>query len=399
MRCKLAAILAKQSGNIMTKARAVIGANYGNEGIGSVVSHLCKETNATTVVRFNGADQARNRPYTKGLYSKILASTYSSGTIQGAQTYISRYALFNPLSAREEKQFLASNYFEPQTLVVHPDSQIITPFDIVLNRFLERGRGDDAHGTTGKGVGEAMRRINSSNGPKITAKQIQNPTELFKFTVEIRAWFKSRIKEEAKKGSFTYLNDLEKESLFNLIELRSQLLSQLYLYSAAIQMFDVAPILHCIGKTDTVIFEGAQGLLLDQDNKEHFPHVTYSKTGLDNVLLDCGENNLELTDVYFVTRPYLTRHGKGLILAGEECANRWGEDFTLKSNIAQGDSRYAEMYWPKLIQRIHEEAKKVSTPGTKFHIALTHLDQVEDCESLSITEEICSLTNFDIIAV
>ena len=58
------------------------------------------------------------------------------------------------------------------------------------------------------------------------------------------------------------------------------------------------------------MFEGAQGLLLDQD-RGHFPHVTRSNTGLHNVLILAEELHVGRLDVTYTTRCYLTRHGAG----------------------------------------------------------------------------------------
>ncbi|MDB6096185.1 MAG: adenylosuccinate synthase, partial [Francisellaceae bacterium] len=59
-----------------------------------------------------------------------------------------------------------------------------------------------------------------------------------------------------------------------------------------------------------IIFEGAQGLLLDEE-KGFFPHVTRSSTGLKNVLSIIKEFNIKKLEVFYISRAYLTRHGRG----------------------------------------------------------------------------------------
>jgi adenylosuccinate synthase len=60
-----------------------------------------------------------------------------------------------------------------------------------------------------------------------------------------------------------------------------------------------------------IVFEGAQGLLLDMDRGFKFPYVTRSNTGLKNVLALATDAGIEHLDVIYITRTYLTRHGAG----------------------------------------------------------------------------------------
>src|SRR5262249_44358262 len=65
-----------------------------------------------------------------------------------------------------------------------------------------------------------------------------------------------------------------------------------------------------LNTADAIVFEGAQGLLLDQD-RGAFPHVTRSNTGLKNVLTIAAEAGIAHLEVIYVTRCYVTRHGAG----------------------------------------------------------------------------------------
>lgn len=365
------------------KGIAVIGANYGDEGKGATVHHLCKTHNSRTVVRFNGGNQAG---HTVRLADGIrhVFSNYGSGTLYGAQTYIADSALFNPLSALKEKEALIKLQETPPTLIVAPATQVITPFDIAINQFLEHGRGDGKHGSCGMGIGETMKRV-LTGGPILMAKDLTDTNSLFEFVIEIRDWFKNRIYNEARDGSFTYLNEEQKASLYELINYRSILQSEMYKYMAAVSSVRFATLKEIVRDTDTVIFEGAQGLLLDQNDREHFPYVTYSNTGITNVVRECIRSDIELTEVYYVTRPYLTRHGQGPILAGTPCENRWGQDLTNQPNEYQGSLRYAEMDWWKFANRVKRDMLdcKVYTP--KLKIMLTCPDQIDQAERSKIT--------------
>ena len=65
--------------------------------------------------------------------------------------------------------------------------------------------------------------------------------------------------------------------------------------------------------------------------------------------------NLNLKCIYYVTRPYITRHGNGPMLAGVEIKDgqkRWGKDYTNKENEFQGELRYGHLNWGMLRERI-----------------------------------------------
>jgi adenylosuccinate synthase len=90
-----------------------------------------------------------------------------------------------------------------------------------------------------------------------------------------------------------------------------------------------------------VIFEGAQGLLLDQD-RGFFPHVTRSNTGLRNVVVLAEEAGIGALDVTYATRAYMTRHGAGP-LPGELPDQPYAgiRDETNRPHRWQGSLRFA----------------------------------------------------------
>jgi adenylosuccinate synthase len=122
-----------------------------------------------------------------------------------------------------------------------------------------------------------------------------------------------------------------------------------------------------IGQCEDPVFEGAQGLLLDQNNKEFFPHVTHSNTGMTNVNILCQQAGITDKEIYYVSRTYLTRHGAGP-LPGED-PNLHYEDNTNIKNQFQGALRFAPLD-NKLKERIHKDAG-----GNKYKLVLTHCDQ------------------------
>ena len=391
--------------NSRTKAIAVIGANYGDEGKGVTTHSLARRHNSSCVVRFNGGPQAGHTVHLSTPSIKHVFSSYASGTFAGAKTYVSRCSLFNPRAANEERLELlalansALPSFTLPELQVDPGTHVITPWDVVLNQLLERGRGPNAHGSCGMGIGETELRKTTPGAPVLLAGQLQKPLEVFQFLADIRQWFKKRTKEEAEAGSFTYLNEAQQAFLKDCILSPSHLINEMYAYAAYMNHFKVGqfidPVIdlttdHAEGPKDKFIFEGAQGLLLS-DDPANPKYTTWSKTGLDNVIQECIRQKINLTEVHYVTRPYLTRHGAGPIpievgieILPAEGEKLWGRDYTNRTNEFQGSLRYAHLNWVSLKSRIQvEHAKLKDTPfkDAKAVLTVTCVDQTEMSET------------------
>jgi len=124
-----------------------------------------------------------------------------------------------------------------------------------------------------------------------------------------------------------------------------------------------------------IVFEGAQGLLLDQDS-EFYPHVTHSKTGITNVIQIARETGIDQIDAVYVARTYLTRHGAGP-LPGEDPALSYHDDTNVE-NEWQGKLRFAPML-PGLISNAVFADYAIAREDTGINVtplmAVTHQDQ------------------------
>jgi len=128
-----------------------------------------------------------------------------------------------------------------------------------------------------------------------------------------------------------------------------------------------------------LVFEGAQGLLLDQE-RGAFPYVTRSHTGIRNALDVAAEAGVDTLDVTYVTRAYLTRHGAGP-LANELPGPPYPgiEDRTNIPNEFQGTLRFAHLDLDLLVQTIRTDfADALLYPdiAASLHLAVTCLGQV-----------------------
>lgn len=128
-----------------------------------------------------------------------------------------------------------------------------------------------------------------------------------------------------------------------------------------------------IGQCQDPVFEGAQGLCLDSENREFFPHVTRSRTGLHNVRILCREAGIDDLEAWYVTRTYLTKHGAGP-LPGEDPRLSY-EDETNEESVYQGKMRFAPLDPRDLWRRIRRDAGDATA-----RLMVTHRDQLRLAE-------------------
>ena len=251
----------------MTKI--VIGLGYGDEGKGSVVNNF--SSNKSVVIRFNGGNQS-GHTVIEGNKRHVI-SHLGSGTLKGATTFWSQYCLTEPGAFAAEYNFLKK--YRPK-VIIHPLSKVITPYDIEANRLDKKNL---KHGTCGLGIGTTVKR--NLNGCTFYVKDLTN------------IW----IRQQKLNGVKDYYNagTSGKEPLFHKY---SDILCEVVNISTSLYFHN------------DVIFEGSQGILLDEKHG-FYPHTTYSSTTSKNALALIEEHGLEEPTVYYVTRSYLTRHGNG----------------------------------------------------------------------------------------
>lgn len=325
------------------KARAVIGANFGDEGKGLVVDYLC-QTGGEVVVRFNGGAQAGHTVVTpEGL--RHVFGHFGSGTFYGVPTFLSQFFVINPVAFFREEAALEAQGVTAQVFA-HPDCLVTTFADMMINQHKERMRGDKPHGSCGLGVHETMQRSGVAE-LKITMSDLWN-----------RAGSLPKKLEEIcdRYARFRTGKMIVEPDMFRVyLEMCERLAQRVHPAG--------------IGQCKDPIFEGAQGLLLDQNNKEFRPHLTHSSTGMKNVLALCAQAGITGVEKYYVSRTYLTRHGAGP-LPGEDPKLSY-EDLTNVPHPFQGALRFAPLDYGALKRRCFEDA------GGNYNLVLTHCDQLE----------------------
>ncbi|WP_422001905.1 adenylosuccinate synthetase [Reyranella sp.] len=343
-------------------AIAVIGAHYGDEGKGLVVDRLVRDLAQPWVIRFNGGAQAG---HTVSLLHgrRHIFSHFGAGTFAGAPTFLSRFFVSNPLLFLREAHELEASGVAPR-IVVDPRSPLTTPYEVLLNRSAERARGNGRHGSCGVGFGETLER--QERGLSITAADLNVPDVLrSRLTLLRTTYVPRRLADLGIPIDAELQADLaDPEPVARFVELAD----------AFRQRIEIAGIDACQGRP--VVFEGAQGLLLDQSLGD-FPHVTRSCTGLPNIVDLAGDLGLPAVEVFYAMRTYITRHGAGP-LAGELDSAPYSEatDATNQPNPFQGHLRFAFADPALSVATIKRDLARSSRLTIIPSLAVTCLDQV-----------------------
>lgn len=281
------------------KHTIVTGLAFGDEGKGTIVDYLARQATKPLVVRHNGGSQAAHNVITpEGQHHTF--SQFGSGTLAGALTHLSQFTILNPLNMMEEAKALEALGERPfNTTTIAEGALIITPYHIAANRMREDHRGDARHGSCGQGIGETVESAMRFPGSALRAADLGSlPAILDKFKFWRRV---KRLEMEALgiNTAGTIFDDPSSEFLKGAARL-------LYRTSQNLNVVEDDWLQQQFDDHD-VIFEGAQGVLLDERLGFH-PHTTWSNTTSHNARLLLGGR-----DAYHlgVTRAYTTRHGAG----------------------------------------------------------------------------------------
>ncbi len=286
----------------------VVGLAFGDEGKGSWVDHLCRLHNINTVVRFNGGAQARHHVTTEAGITHGFAQFGSHSFIPGAKTMLSRYMLIEPLNLLAEAQELSlKGVYNPlQRLYISSKAPIIPFTNVLLNQVMELSRGNSRHGSCGLGIGLTQSDIEDGIKPVIRASDLNSKAIIEnKLRIHHRLTLGELSRWEAAKGTEPYRVLVEKfdKTIGNYVSLYME-------FAARAQIIPDAAFVSTL-RRQPVVFEGAQGAMLDQ-HQGTFPNCTRSTTTPKNaltLLADAGYAG-EVTR-HGLFRAYGTRHGAG----------------------------------------------------------------------------------------
>lgn len=291
-------------------SKIVIGLNFGDEGKGLTTSFLCANSQRyrkPLVVRFNGGQQAGHTVNYNG--NKHIFSGFGSGTLQDVPTYWSEYCTFYPNSFLREYDILDNMLLKSPVIYVNPLCPVTTPFDIDSNRAAEKIM---RVGSVGMGFGATIQRQ-------------QDYYKLF-----VQDLFFENILIQKLRAIAKYYNGQDVDAQIE------HFLKSVKRVKEIITLSD-----NSIIREYYPIFEGAQGVLLDMDFG-FFPNVTRSNTTTKNAIKLIPQE-FDYSEVFYVTRCYMTRHGNGYMGKGEPVVLKNNEGETNKQHEYQGTFRTSAM--------------------------------------------------------
>lgn len=287
---------------------SVLGLGFGDCGKGRFVDHLCHRLGIPVVVRFNGGAQAgHNVVLADGRHHTF--SQFGSGTfVPGVRTLLAHTVVVHPTALGLEAGHLA-DLGVPDALArirIDPRCRVTTPFHQALGRMRELARGRFAHGTCGVGVGETVRQDLEAPGTALRFGDLWDRA----LTREKLEHLRRRTLEEALDLALPPSAEPERR-LFLDPNVCGRWQGHVAEVLARVRRCDEGLLGTTLREPGRVLFEGAQGLLLDEAAGFH-PHTTWSSVGplaVEALVRDTGLT--ESVHHHGVLRAYLTRHGPG----------------------------------------------------------------------------------------
>ena len=355
----------------MDKISIIIGSGFGDEGKGHTTDFLCNKRN-TLNIRFNGGAQASHTVVTPN-GKRHAFRHFGSGTFVGAETYLSKHFIVNPFSFLVEHKELNNEFLVKPIEYVNPSCIVSTLWDMYINQAVEELRGKNRHGSCGFGINETVER-SKYDKYKITVKDMLSREKLYhKLKLIECEYVPFRLKQEYGIS----INDIPKEYQELLLDTENINVTLYYFdyFIANTIIVDDS----IIRKFDNIVFEGAQGLLLDQNNEPYFPHVTTSNTGIKNAIeILQGLNYKGKVDIYYISRCYATRHGEGtFITETKEIPYENIEDLTNIPNRFQGSLRFGILDFDTMLKYINKDIEDVNI-DMNVNVVLTCFDQLDN---------------------
>jgi adenylosuccinate synthase len=295
-----------------SQAILIADLGYGDAGKGGLIDHLTRTTGAHTVVRYNGGAQAAHNVVTPDGRQHTFAQFGSGTLVPGTRTYLSRFMLLDPLAMLAEARALVSLGIDEALSHVAIDRRalVTTPFHAAANRIKELARGDGRHGSCGMGIGETMADW-LAYGPQVPAAgDLEDGQTLVRKLSFLRDAKLAQLEEVLDRHAESEAIQAEARIFHDQEFIPATI--ELYLHFAArVALVDETFLRDLCAQPGKLLFEGAQGVLLDEWHG-FYPYSTWSTTTFQNAetLLEEGKFSGDKFRLG-LTRAYATRHGAG----------------------------------------------------------------------------------------
>ena len=270
----------------------VLGAQWGDEGKGKVTDFFA--STADFVVRFQGGNNAGHTIVVGD--DKIALSLTPSGVLYPDCTPIIGSGCVVDLGfLKEELKMLNKKNINTDKLVISPNAHVIMPYHKLLDELIEESLGENKIGTTKKGIGPCY-------ADKIQRKGIRIQDLLDKTNLEIK------IRKNVDDVNLTLTKIYNQPPV-----IADEIIDEFSAYKDIVtsHVADTSLLIaNAMKNKKTILFEGAQGTLLDIDHGT-YPFVTSSNTSSGNAAIGSGIGPKNLDKIVGVTKAYISRVGSG----------------------------------------------------------------------------------------
>lgn len=343
--------------------RVVVGAQWGDEGKGKIVDHLSKE--ADYVVRYQGGANAGHTLKFDG--KKVVLHLIPSGIFNGdAKCVIGNGVVIDPGALLEEIEHIEEMGFKLKgRLFISNAAHVILPYHKLLDQVKEKHRGEDAIGTTGRGIGPAY--VSKVSRVGIRMSDLFHPDTL-------REKIESNLADINESLKYVYKEDTldPKPILDDALEAAERICPYIH---------NTGALLHqAIEENKNILLEGAQGSLLDIDHGT-YPYVTSSSPTSGGACTGTGIPPTAIEKVMGISKAYCTRVGNGPFPT--ELNNDFGELLREKGQeFGATTGRPRRCGWIDLVALKYA----VRVNGIN-ELALTKMDVLNDFEEIKLCTE------------
>ena len=337
----------------------VLGAQWGDEGKGKVTDFFA--STADYVVRFQGGNNAGHTIVVGE--NKIALSLTPSGVLYPNCTpVIGSGCVVDIGFLKQELEMLNEKNINTDKLAISANAHVVMPYHKLLDELIEESLGENKIGTTKKGIGPCY-------ADKIQRKgiRIQDLLDETKFEIKVRKNI------EDVNLTLTKIYDHSPLVVDDILDEFSTYKDIVTNHVADASLL----IANAIKNEETILFEGAQGTLLDIDHGT-YPFVTSSNTSSGNAAIGSGVGPKNIDRIVGVTKAYISRVGSGPFLTEQK--NEIG-DFLIEKGAEFGvvTGRRRRCGWLDLIS-----LKYSVRVNSLTELFITKLDVLSGLEELKL---------------
>lgn len=270
----------------------VVGTQWGDEGKGKITDFLAES--ADVVARYQGGNNAGHTIMIKD--KKYKVHLIPSGIFYSDKLcVIGNGMVINPAALIEEIQYIHENGFSTQNLKISDRAHVIMPYHMLLDALEEQQKGENKIGTTLKGIGPCYMDKASRSGIRIA--DLLDPS-IFEQKLRAQVAAKNRLIEQVYGAEGLDADDILEKYLGYADAIRP------YVTDTSVVLNDA------IDRGLKVLFEGAQGVMLDIDHGT-YPFVTSSNPSAGGVCIGSGVGPTKIRQIIGVAKAYTSRVGDG----------------------------------------------------------------------------------------